>query len=273
MITEPRPAGVGREFICISYRRCSCCCCYRLAPARLRHPSSANRRNPLRAPKSNGSGAAPKSIGTTRSQRIPAFHTVHRGDTLYAVAWRYHLDYRELARWNGIKPPYLIYPSDRLLLRPRPRQPPRSTPTAPKATEPAPLPVRPKAKPQPATRISWRWPADGKHRNVDSTLGRKGLEIRGVRGQAIRAAAPGTVVYSGSGLIGYGKLIIIKHNDVFLSAYAHNDSIVVEEGTSVSGGQKIAEMGSSNAKEAMLHFEIRRNGKPVPPLQYLPKSS
>ena len=216
-------------------------------------------------------GQATNNAATLTNRRIPAFHNVSKGDTLYAVAWRYRLDHRELAQWNKIKSPFLIYPGDRLLLRRPPHQAPRATatPTSPKkrVTRPS------KPKPAAQQRISWQWPADGKYRNVDSAIGRKGLEIRGDLGQTIRAAAPGTVVYSGSGLIGYGKLIIIKHDHVFLSAYAHNDNIVVQEGSSVSGGQKIAEMGNSNAKEVMLHFEIRRNGKPVPPLRYLPKSS
>ena len=100
--------------------------------------------------------------------------------------------------------------------------------------------------------------------------GNRGLEIRGQRGQEIKAAAAGAVVYSGSGLRGYGELIIIKHNDTFLSAYAHNESRLVEEGQRVKGGQLIARMGDSEAREVMLHFEIRRNGKSVDPLQYLP---
>ena len=100
---------------------------------------------------------------------------------------------------------------------------------------------------------------------------RNGLDISGTAGQAVQSAAPGTVVYSGSGLIGYGELIIIKHNDEFLSAYAHNRQRLVEEGAVVSAGQKIAEMGKNDRNETVLHFEIRVNGRPVDPRKYLPQ--
>jgi len=228
-----------------------------------------------------------------------SFYTVVAGDTLYSVAWRYQLDYRQLARWNDIGSSYLIHPGVQLTLRkparftlpardktkPRavrkavrrevsqlnPRLEMAKTPSSKSTVQQAPAVIKGSvingSKP-----LNWRWPTKGKHRKTDSPTGKKGLQILGAQGQSVIAAGPGLVVYSGSGLIGYGKLIIIKHNDVFLSAYAHNDSILVEEGAEVAAGQKIAKMGSSGAKEVMLHFEIRRNGKPVPPLDYLPRS-
>jgi len=104
-----------------------------------------------------------------------------------------------------------------------------------------------------------------------SQTGRRGIDIAGELGQPIYAASDGKVVYSGSGLIGYGRLIIVKHNKRFLSAYAHNNKILVKEGETVTGGQRIAEMGRSGAKRVMLHFEIRRDGKPTDPIRYLPK--
>ena len=121
--------------------------------------------------------------------------------------------------------------------------------------------------------IAWRWPADG---SVIETFAsgdptRQGIDIAGKGGQPVRAAADGVVVYSGSGLVGYGELVIVKHNDQWLSAYGHNRARQVNEGQVVKAGQQIAEMGRSGASRDMLHFEIRYNGKPVDPQQYLPR--
>lgn len=118
--------------------------------------------------------------------------------------------------------------------------------------------------------VRWMWPAQGKVSAADAGSVTKGIDIRGARGQAVKAAAGGTVVYSGSGLRGYGELIIIQHNDTFLSAYAHNEARLVQEGRHVDAGETIARMGNSDTTDVMLHFEIRRNGKAVDPLQYLP---
>ncbi len=153
-----------------------------------------------------------------------------------------------------------------------------TAPTPPSATAPT-APVQPAATPTPppgATRnvagITWRWPASGDLINGfqaggDST----GINIGGKVGNPVRAAASGTVVYSGNGLIGYGELIIIKHNDTYLSAYGHNSKRLVKEGQHVDAGQEIALMGASGAPRVELHFEIRKNGKPVDPANYLPK--
>lgn len=121
-----------------------------------------------------------------------------------------------------------------------------------------------------AAGIAWRWPASGKRRTTVAATGAAGLDILGARGQPVYAAAEGQVVYSGNGLRGYGQLIIIKHSDAFLSAYAHNDKLLVGEGSKVKSGQQIAAMGDSEADEVMLHFEIRKGGKAVEPLQFLP---
>ena len=125
----------------------------------------------------------------------------------------------------------------------------------------------------PSRNLAWQWPAKG---NVASTFNaadplRKGVKIAGREGSDIRAAERGKVVYSGSGLIGYGRLIIVKHNDNYLSAYGHNRDLLVSEGDQVIKGQKIAAMGRANTGKPLLHFEIRRNGKPVDPLRLLPK--
>ncbi len=120
--------------------------------------------------------------------------------------------------------------------------------------------------------IAWRWPSEGVIvSGFSPSKGKKGLDIRGKLGQSVIAAASGNVVYSGSGLIGYGNLVIIKHNDTYLSAYGHNRRLLVKEGAAVKQGQKIAEMGDSGKDGIILHFEVRRDGKPVNPLNYLPK--
>lgn len=121
--------------------------------------------------------------------------------------------------------------------------------------------------------LTWAWPAKGKViTEFDDAKGAKGIDIAGKAGQPVFAAGPGKVVYSGSGLRGYGKLIIIKHDKTYLSAYAHNSRLLVKEGQQVAKGQKIAEMGDTDASRVELHFEIRRLGKPVDPLKYLPQN-
>lgn len=118
--------------------------------------------------------------------------------------------------------------------------------------------------------ITWSWPASGKMISGFADSGSKGIDISGKTGDAVTAAADGKVVYSGSGLRGYGQLVIVKHSDAYLTAYAHNNRILVKEGQTVTRGQKIAEMGNSDADQVKLHFEVRRQGKPVDPLKYLP---
>ncbi|GAA5080187.1 peptidoglycan DD-metalloendopeptidase family protein [Lysobacter panacisoli] len=208
--------------------------------------------------------------------------TVKRGDTLFSIASRNGIRAPDLAAWNGIDPPYTIYPGQRLRLYPGSRsgtatttRPPTGT-TKPTTTAPTtPTPTAPKpAAPTPAVSdIKWRWPADGQliGRYVAGEPTKQGIDIAGNSGAPVRAAADGVVVYSGSGLVGYGELIIIKHNDQWLSAYGHNRNRLVNEGQLVRSGQQIAEMGRSGAPREMLHFEVRYNGKPVDPLLYLPK--
>ena len=136
------------------------------------------------------------------------------------------------------------------------------------ATAPRPATGRVAASSDP---IRWQWPAQGRLQAIGIGSGKQGVEIVGEIGQAIRAAAAGQVVYSGDGLVGYGRLIIIKHDDTYFSAYAHNRRLLVREGIRVSGGQPIAEMGSTGTNQVKLYFEIRRNGKAVPPRDYLPE--
>jgi lipoprotein NlpD len=136
-----------------------------------------------------------------------------------------------------------------------------------------PVPPAPAAATPGAPLDGWQWPSDGTLAGRFGAAGGKGIDIVGARNTPVIAAAPGKVVYSGTGLRGYGKLLIVKHADEFLSAYAHNETILVKEGDSVTAGQKIALMGDSGADRVKLHFEIRRYGKPLNPLDYLPERS
>jgi lipoprotein NlpD len=299
----------------------------------------------------------------TDSQVPPAAtqgtYRVVRGDTLYAIAFRHGLDFRDVAAWNKIVPPYRIYAGQDIRLdapagttRPptpaaAPGAPPSVAPSpttattagatsapgpapskpgmfedvpppaatmpkppsgsVPNADNPAPstpvvqakpaapeLPAKPAAsevpakpsatEPSPAPRIAddsvvtstngvtWRWPGKGSLVGtfVAGDQTRQGIDVAGKAGDPVLAAANGEVVYSGNGLLGYGELIIVKHNANFLSAYGHNRKRLVQEGEKVKAGQQIAEMGSSASSREELHFEIRKNGKPVNPLDYLP---
>jgi lipoprotein NlpD len=266
-----------------------------------------------------GSRGSPRARPAAAAAVGGATYRVERGDTLYSIAFRNGVDYRELAQWNGIDAPYTIYVGQSLRTTPpgtrtapprvaavkptaeTPRAVPAPTPfepvagsaagaprvaataagsaTAPAAAAtatPSPTPP-PSASPAPAPSasgaIGWRWPADGTlaGRFAAGDPTRQGLDIAGKAGDPVRAAAAGTVVYSGNGLIGYGELVIVKHSPAWLSAYGHNRKRLVKEGDKVAAGQVIAEMGSSSASRDSLHFEIRRNGKPVDPLGLLPR--
>ena len=298
----------------------------------------------------------------------PGSYVVVRGDTLYAIAFKHGLDYRDVAAWNRIQPPYRIYagqelrldgatmparapppvvaaptpsPADTSPKAPPPGLAPNPTPIAtapaphagpgmfedvppepvartpePETHAPAPPPpasssaastpstqlppfaatpvappaeqaARPQTPPSPARSapppaddsiavsangIAWRWPGRGSliGTYVGGDQTRQGIDIAGNAGDPVLAAADGEVVYSGNGLLGYGELIIVKHSANFLSAYGHNRKRLVQEGQRIKGGQQIAEMGSSASARDELHFEIRKNGKPVNPLDYLP---
>lgn len=149
--------------------------------------------------------------------------------------------------------------------------PPETAPATPTASAPtAPATPTTPAKPGDADAVDWAWPAKGKIISGFTELN-KGIDISGKKGEPVLAAASGRVVYSGTGVRGYGKLIIVKHNDTYLSAYAHNDTVLIKEGQEVKKGQKIAEMGSTDSDKVKLHFEVRKLGKPVDPAGYLPK--
>ncbi|MGE7136329.1 peptidoglycan DD-metalloendopeptidase family protein [Luteibacter sp. NPDC031894] len=303
-----------------------------------------------------------RSAGSYQPGRVAApspppggSYRVVKGDTLYSIAFRNKVDFRDLAGWNGIASPYTIWPGQDLRLSPPGREtrpaavpahpapsvaaaptptpathptqtgvplpnpatqpgfapvpeaeaappavpapatttntpvvvagkpaeslvPPAPAPSAPANQPPAPVENPPASTPivtKGATRsvggIAWRWPADGallkKFSSADAI---PGIEVGGKAGDPVRAAADGVVVYSGNGLVGYGELVIIKHSDSFLSAYGHNRKRLVKEGEKVKAGQSVAEMGSTGAARDELQFQIRRDGNPVDPLQYLP---
>ncbi|MEW9623178.1 peptidoglycan DD-metalloendopeptidase family protein [Rhodanobacter geophilus] len=280
-------------------------------------------------------------------------YQVARGDTLYSIAFRKGVDFRDLAKWNGIAAPYTIWPGQQLRLSPpaasapvshavpavahaaRPAPAPSapvfenapapapapapggthaskatgahaptaagsatavasvvpapgrataaaSMPAAPLSTEvpvagepravvPPPVPVVASGSSRASGGVTWHWPADGRViKRFTPGDAVPGIEIAGKAGDPVRAAADGVVVYSGNGLVGYGELVIIKHNDSLLSAYGHNSKRLVKEGQRVSAGQEIALMGSSGASSVELGFQIRKDGNPVDPLNYLP---
>lgn len=267
----------------------------------------------------------------------PERYTVKPGDSLYLISFATGTDWRELARLNGITPPYRIYPGQSLLVRagradtgavPRvaqPAAPPASAlplPLPAPATSAAPVPraaasagrstaappvrvqpppaqtvqaavpppapsartVAPAAAPQKPVAVApstlrppkpgaWQWPAAGKviGRFSGGAQPHKGIDLDGRAGDPVRAANSGVVVYAGSGVRGYGNLLIVKHDDVFLSAYAHNSKLLVKEGDVVRAGQTIAEIGDSGTDRVKLHFEVRRKGSPVDPAKVLPR--
>ena len=206
---------------------------------------------------------------TTRWQDDRHTHIVRSGETLFAIAFRYGKDPYNLARWNRLGDGSLIYPGQVLRLTPPGDAALGSAankrPAAKGASRPLPdMPAQPSPK--------WSWPTNGRI-NVDFGANPgtgTGVLINGKLGQPIYAAASGRVVYAGGGLIGYGQLIILKHNDTYLSAYGYNASLLVKEGEPIRKGQRIATMGEGPERKPRLHFEIRRNGQPVNPRQHLP---
>ena len=329
-----------------------------------------------------------RDLSASREQAVANHYVVEQGDTLYGIAWRHEMDYRDLARLNQIGPPYRIQPGQELRLNegprtvgmapqerdndtqvatatglggqqafqssdddwllpdeqaiernrrlsaqpldtaeqtptevalesagqiaatppatPEPSQPapePQETPATQPEPDPAPQPEpEPEPEPEPAPEpepepqvdagtqvageperatqtytpvdeVSWQWPVDGELIGRFGEGGNitAGIDIAGQKGQPVKAAGPGIVVYAGSGVRGYGNLILLKHNDQYLSAYAHNDTLQVTENDVVEAGQVIASMGDSDAESVRLHFEVRKDGQPQDPLEYLPQ--
>lgn len=238
-----------------------------------------------------GGNYAPVIERQERVSVVPSTHTVARGDSLYSIAWRYSLDFRGLAATNGIHAPYTIYPGQKIRLKGKASAPKASSSRA--STKGGGSRAKSaqartdKARASTASSSSsahvvsdrsaypfrWQWPAKGKtlRRYSSGSAVHKGVDIQGKLGESVRAANSGKVVYAGGGLVGYGNLLIIKHDEHYLSAYGHNSKLVVSEGELVKVGQKIAEFGDTGADKVKLHFEIRRDGKPVNPLNLLPR--
>lgn len=294
-----------------------------------------------RAPSTKTASPKPTKSPAEKDWR-PDTYTVKKGDTLYSIGLEFGFDYKEIAQWNNLQPPFIIHIGRQLKMKD-----PKAPAVAKESTEPVTTPLRtepvvtgktldepplfnePKAlkepyseqamkaapvlpqltakpvekasekpaepskldsattetvKAEPPTEkpaapagddesIDWSWPANGKVlTGFNDGASAKGIDISGNQGQPVLAAAPGKVVYSGSSLRGYGKLVIIKHNKTYLSAYAHNSQILVKEGQEIAKGQKIAEMGNTDTDRVKLHFEIRKLGKPVDPTKYLPSN-
>lgn len=197
-------------------------------------------------------------------------HTVRKGETLYSIAFRYGKSAEDLARWNGLGDGSLIFPGQVLRLTPPNAATARRQSAGGSASTPSGPQPLPRLPEQPAP--AWSWPTSGR---VDVAFRGKpgpgtGVLINGRLDQPVVAAAAGRIVYAGSGLIGYGQLIIIKHNETYLSAYGYTRSLMVREGQSIRQGQRIATMGEGPERKPRLHFEIRRNGEPVDPLRFLP---
>ncbi|NCS65507.1 MAG: hypothetical protein COS39_00220 [Hydrogenophilales bacterium CG03_land_8_20_14_0_80_62_28] len=199
--------------------------------------------------------------------------TVREGDNLFRIAFDHGLDYRQLAQWNGLADPDKIRVGDSLRLTPPPERAPDDTPLvvnpAPPTVKSAP-PTNAVEDMTDAAPSGWVWPAKGRVVTAfGGRAGAKGIDIAGKPNSPVLAAAPGRVIYVGAGLRGYGKLVIVKHSNILLSAYGHNDRVLVAEGQTVRLGQPIAAMGNTDAERVKLHFEIREYGKPVDPMTYL----
>jgi lipoprotein NlpD len=246
----------------------------------------------------------PRSIYYDKNFNPPVYfgrHVVRKNETLYSIAWRYGRGFKELAEANEITTPYIISvgqiislersskSSNNITKSSQSKAIRKTNVTKGKVSKPSVKHVTTNKKRKNFNNIKWQWPhlgpilamyylSDEKNVSNKKTVKRrsgqkyinKGIDISGRVGEAIFAAASGEVVYSGNGLLGYGNLVIINHNDTYLSAYAHNRRILVQEGQKIKKGQKIAEMGRSETSKPMLHFEIRKNGEPVDPMRYLP---
>ena len=264
--------------------------------------ANKNRPAPVEDRSPNAARAPAKMVASADNAGKPGYYSVKSGDTLIRIGMDNGQSWRDIARWNNIENPNLIETGQVLRVTPPEEtgvvvRPVSSTNVvtspAPANTASAPAPasntasVRPPASaanpPNASTpannlantdsaeeTVSFQWPTRGNVLAGFDEVKNKGIDIAGKAGDPVLAAADGKVVYAGSGLRGYGNLVILKHNNTYLTAYAHNQSLLVKEEQAIKRGQKIAEMGNSDADQVKLHFEIRRQGKPVDPAKYLP---
>ena len=263
-----------------------------------------------RSGRSPVSATAPTTAPTVSRSAKDGIYVAQRGDTLQNVAVAFGVDPKDLARWNGVRESDVLIPGQTLQVTPpasvataspitgsgqaevRPLPPPGAPmPGAPAALPPAitpptttppvpasppvvpPTPAAPEPSRAPSVTLPWIWPTPGKVIETFDDPRNKGIDIAGNEGAPVQAAADGEVVYVGSAVRGYGNLVIVRHSDDFITAYAHNRKVLVSEKQSVKRGQPIAELGRSDADRPKLHFEIRHQGKPVDPLKYLPARS
>jgi lipoprotein NlpD len=251
--------------------------------------------SPTRAPvEDRGQGSVPPPVASQIDPRTlpgyenmgkPGYYTVQRGDTVRKIALDHGQNWRDVIRWNThvlpdpnsievgqvlrIAPP----PGSSVAASPAPVAPPPAAEVPPPvaaATPVAPAPAPAQPRTTGGDEVAFIWPASGTIIAGYDEAKNKGIDIAGKAGDPVLAAADGKVVYAGSGLRGYGQLIILKHNNTYLTAYAHNRALLVKEDQTVSKGQKIAEMGNTDADRVKLHFEVRRQGKPTDPTRYLP---
>ena len=264
--------------------------------------ANKNRPAPVEARSPKAARAPAKMVASADNAGKPGYYSVKSGDTLIRIGMDNGQSWRDIARWDNIENPNLIETGQVLRVTPPEEtgvvvRPVSSTNVvtspAPANTTSAPAPasntasVRPPASaanPSNASTptnnlantdsaedtVSFQWPTRGNVLAGFDEVKNKGIDIAGKAGDPVLAAADGKVVYAGSGLRGYGNLVILKHNNTYLTAYAHNQSLLVKEDQAIKRGQKIAEMGNSDADQVKLHFEIRRQGKPVDPAKYLP---
>jgi lipoprotein NlpD len=210
----------------------------------------------------------------TNSQNAgkPGYYTVKPGDTVMQVGRVTGQNWRDIVKWNNLDNPNQVETGQVLRVAP----PDVGNGTKPAVTATPATPTTPVPPPTASVPISadddvaWIWPSSGALISGYDEVKSKGLKIAGKAGDPVFASADGRVVYAGSAVRGYGNLVILKHNETYLTAYAHNQTLLVKEDQAVRKGQRIADMGSSDAERVMLHFEVRRNGKPVDPAKYLP---
>ena len=248
-----------------------------------------------------GCASAPNIRSSRAAITPPTFYTVKSGDSLSKIAMRYNLDYRDIARINQIGSDYVINVGQRLRLvgssgtvanaqpvaiaadqplsaqplsaNSQSKQPKKIAPTTP-VTAPIKAPVTAPLTTQPVAAYgnTWAWPTDNAiSQDFDLSHQIKGIRFSGNAGDPVKAAADGTVIYASNGLTEYGNLILIQHASGYITAYAHNQRLLVQEKARVTAGQQIAEMGSTGANHVMLEFQVRLNGKPMNPMLVLPK--
>ena len=231
--------------------------------------------------------SSPVALPGAENAGKPGYYTVKQGDTLIRIGLESGQNWRDIVRWNNLDNPNQIEVGQVLRIAP-PTSASSGVVTRPIASssvqtqavppagsastaKPASTSTAPASEPQTAgEEVAWAWPVNGPVLAGFDEVKNKGLDLGGSAGDAVLAAADGRVVYAGAGLRGYGNLIIVKHNNTYLTAYAHNQTLLVKEDQPVRRGQKIAEMGNSDADRVKLHFEVRRQGKPVDPARYLP---